>query len=352
MDLSSASEEDNPSFDVRVEELLQNRTPASTIKVNNWAENKFDTWLETTSFPYLSFEDVDYDRLNYIMERFLFDVGEKLKYRSMHSVITALNRKLKERSLDQDLFVTKRYERFRRVYDGWLKEKQASDISPPTNKAGYITEADEERLWDSGVFGISTPIQLLTTVTFLMCKVFTLRGGDELKQLKSGDITITKLKDRCEVWYRERRSKNKQPGLKSINKERKQVQHFDPINESYSRSFSFVYQVFLSKSHPKVSDPESKLQLLQHCLTLKKFKDLQEAKVWFCNRRVVGKNYPKELFEKAMEEAKIDHKGRNLSLRSIRPSSIHRMAKNNVHPEKMRKRTGHSSISALNQYTR
>ena len=109
MDLSSASEEDNPSFDVRVEELLQNRTPASTIKVNNWAENKFDTWLETTSFPYLSFEDVDYDRLNYIMERFLCDVGEKLKYRSIHSVITALNRKLKERSLDQDLFVTKRY---------------------------------------------------------------------------------------------------------------------------------------------------------------------------------------------------------------------------------------------------
>ena len=30
MDLSSASEEDNPSFDVRVEKLLQNRPTPST----------------------------------------------------------------------------------------------------------------------------------------------------------------------------------------------------------------------------------------------------------------------------------------------------------------------------------
>ena len=53
-----------------------------------------------------------------------------------------------------------------------------------------------------------------------------------------------------------------------------------------------------------------------------------------------------------METAGIEHSARNLSLRSIRPTTVQIMAENDVHPEIMRQRTGHSSISALNTYTR
>ena len=48
----------------------------------------------------------------------------------------------------------------------------------------------------------------------------------------------------------------------------------------------------------------------------------------------------------------IDHKKDQLTLRSIRPTIIQRLAEKNIHPEVMRLRTGHSSIGAMNTYTR
>ena len=346
-----SDDEDSASdrWNLRIDELLDNRVPESTKRVNNWAETKFASWLRTTNFPYQNFDDVPLDRLNYLVERFLCDVGDTLKMRSMYSVITALNRNLKERTLDQDFFETKRYSRFRKVFDGWCKEKQHEGAVEPVKKSGYITVEDEDEMWDCGALGLDNPKQLLTTVIFLLCKTFTLRGGDELKQLKSGNITITRTATGWQVWYRETKSKNKQPGLANINKEQKVVQHFDYFNNP--RSFTQVYQFFLQKCNPKVADRNSNIQLLQHAPALKN-KDLAKEPIWYNTRKPLGKNHPRELLEAAMIKAKIEYKERNITIRSVRPSSVHRMAKKGIHPEQMRKRTGHSSLSALNQYTR
>ena len=84
------SDDEDPASDcwnLRIDELLDNRVPESTKRVNNWAETKFASWLRTTNFPYQNFDDVPFDRLNYLMERFLCDVGDTLKMRSMHSVL-------------------------------------------------------------------------------------------------------------------------------------------------------------------------------------------------------------------------------------------------------------------------
>ena len=84
------------SFDLKIEELLANRVPESTTKVNNWALNKFNKWLITSTFghQFTAFEQIPADRLNYILERFLVAVGFDLKMKTMYSVFAALNRKL------------------------------------------------------------------------------------------------------------------------------------------------------------------------------------------------------------------------------------------------------------------
>ena len=90
------SDDEDPASDrwnLRIDELLDNRVPESTKRVNNWAETKFASWLRTTNFPYQNFDDVplEVDRLNYLMEleRILCDVavGDTLKMRSMYSVL-------------------------------------------------------------------------------------------------------------------------------------------------------------------------------------------------------------------------------------------------------------------------
>ena len=90
------SDDEDPAsarWNLRIDELLDNRVPESTKRVNNWAETKFASWLtlRTTNFPYQNFDDVPFDRLNYLlpMERFLCDVHvvDTLKMRSMYSVL-------------------------------------------------------------------------------------------------------------------------------------------------------------------------------------------------------------------------------------------------------------------------
>lgn len=52
--------------------------------------------------------------------------------------------------------------------------------------------------------------------------------------------------------------------------------------------------------------------------------------------RPLGKNYYNKLIIEAFEIAMIDHKKDQLTLRSIRPTIIQRLAEKNIHPEVMR----------------
>ena len=54
-----SDDEDSASdrWNLRIDELLDNRVPESTKRVNNWAETKFASWLRTTNFlPSLMFK--------------------------------------------------------------------------------------------------------------------------------------------------------------------------------------------------------------------------------------------------------------------------------------------------------
>ncbi len=204
--------------DLRIDELLQNRTPEGTRRNDSWALRKFDKWLKTTTFAlqFDNFESIPLDRLNYILERFLVEICDSHKMKTAYAIITGLNRNLRSRYVDADLFSTKRFTRFRNVLDGFIKEKQSLEDTT-VKKSGYITECDEQLLW-SKCFGKDDPQKLLTTLIYLCAKTFALRGGDELYQLRVDSISVQKLPDQYRITYTERRSKNKQPGLTNINR--------------------------------------------------------------------------------------------------------------------------------------
>ena len=106
---------DDPSFNLRIEELLSNRTPDSTKKSTRWAVNKFNTWYQNSnlheSSTYTCFEEIPIDRLNYMLTRFVVEFGEGIRIKTMYAIISGLNRKLKEvhGDSDLDLFHTKRF---------------------------------------------------------------------------------------------------------------------------------------------------------------------------------------------------------------------------------------------------
>jgi hypothetical protein len=83
-------------FDIQIDELLSNRVPDSTVRVNNWALNKFNSWLQSSRFArdFNDFDQIPVQRLNYILECFLVSVGFDLKMKTMYSVYLSLSSKV------------------------------------------------------------------------------------------------------------------------------------------------------------------------------------------------------------------------------------------------------------------
>ena len=250
-------------FDIKIDELLANRVPDTTVRVNNWALNKFNSWLQssTLSAEFSDFDQIPVQRLNYILELFLVAVGFDMRMKTTYSVITALNRRLREtRDEDLDLFSTKRFAHFRNVFDGYCKTKQAEEDTS-VKKSDIISETDEQLLWKTA-FGVETGKKLLVTLIYLITKTFAIRGGDELYQIRNDSLTLETSGNSHRITYMERRSKNKQPGLANINKQKKRVTHYDPVGKT--NTLAYILLLYLRYSHPEVTEKNSTIPLFNH----------------------------------------------------------------------------------------
>ena len=100
------------------------------------------------------------------------------------------------------------------------------------------------------VFNKYHPLALLQSITYLACKIFCARGGDELSTITVENIFVKRVENNWKVCYKykEKKSKNKQGGLAAINREK--VIHFDLHNTPHT--FTDYYLTFLSRTHPSV----------------------------------------------------------------------------------------------------
>lgn len=87
-----------------------------------------------------------------------------------------------------------------------LRELREKGIGAQTQRTEAFTKADEESLWQSGVLGIDNPKSLLYNVFYMNGKNFSLRGGEEQRQLKLSQFQ--RLTNPLRYVYTENASKN------------------------------------------------------------------------------------------------------------------------------------------------
>ena len=148
----------------------------------------------------------------------------------MYHIISGLNRSLD----DLDLLHDTHFKRFQQVLDGVMKNRQ-KDEDPRTRKAQTFAEHDYDALWRNS-FGGGDPSMLLTTLTFLLCKILALRP-EELRHLtmKNFEFSYNNIPDDLDmvlIRYLEVSSKNKQGGLKGVNRKRKLVEHYERVTDN------------------------------------------------------------------------------------------------------------------------
>ena len=115
------------------------------------------------------------------------------------------------------------------VCDSVFKRLHQKGVGSETKSTPVLTQLEEDKLWESGVLNLSTPIGLLRSVFFYNGKSFCLREGQEQRGLKLSQITksVESVGDEdvsCYT-YREFGSKNRQGGFPSLNSDNKVVNY-------------------------------------------------------------------------------------------------------------------------------
>ena len=130
---------------------------------------------------------------------------------------------------------------FRRVLDARMKEILAKGVGTKIRRADPISEEDEEKLWQNGIFGMTDSVSLQYTVFFYSCKLFGLRGRDEHRNLDCSQFEIGLDSNGKYLRFIGRNSKTFKGGIGHLRLENKDIKH-------YSNGGRQIFCIFLYRA--------------------------------------------------------------------------------------------------------
>lgn len=205
----------------------------------------------------------------------------------------------------------------------------------------YVTEEQEEVLWEKGLLGTENPDQLRLTLFFLLGKHFGLGGGSEHRDLihyPRTQIKFEEVNGKRVLVYREFKSRTNQGGLCSQNVKKPRV------------VFAFENKLHPEQCVQEVYSKYSKLTPIatENCTAFYLCTSAawnNGSKLWF-TRQPVGRNYLSNYLKNIMEAGGFIGNFTNHSLRAMTAS---RLFVNDCPDQLIAEQTGHSS-TAIRRY--
>ena len=189
-------------------EMGPKSTPPSTNRYtmanNAWALRNFRDWLSWRRQVHPD-DPVDEDilytnvpaQISKWFSLFMLETrrkdGTKFPASSMNSLVCALQRLRRERDPLALSILDDRHPglaEFRTVRDAVSLTAEQEGLGGVKRFGKGITADEEEKLWASGVLGLSSPVSLLNAVFFLTGKIIGIRGGHEHRQLKLSQFQV------------------------------------------------------------------------------------------------------------------------------------------------------------------
>ena len=244
-----------------------------------------------------------------------------------------------------NIFTDARFKELRNVCDSVFKRLHQKGVGSETKSTPVLTQLEEDKLWESGVLNLNTPVGVLRAVFFYNGKSFCLRGGQEQRGLKLSQITKSVESVGGEnvscYTYREFGSKNRQGGFSSLNSDNKVVKQYENLSGSGPCHVK-ILDIYLSKLPTKAKENDV------FYLTPLPKRPPDGTKPWY-TITPVGKNRLNGLLKEMCAEAGLSKDFSNHSLRAYGATTLFQAKV----PEKLiQMRTGHKSIEALRCYER
>ncbi|XP_076109599.1 uncharacterized protein KIAA1958-like [Mytilus galloprovincialis] len=229
----------NPARKEDLDKLINSQKNSNTEKITKWAVEAFMKWREqrnkeNENIPLL--KHMDAETMDSCLQRFVVEVRKRdgLEYppKSLYYIICGLLRHLRDEEIHDKNFLNEndiRFAVFRKVLNAKMKELASWGLGSTTKQADPITKEDEEKIWNSGVFGCDNSVALQNTVFFYNCKLFGMRGYDDHKKLECEQFSIG-----CDgsesrfIHFTGRTSKTFSGRLNQLHVKSKDIKHFCP----------------------------------------------------------------------------------------------------------------------------
>ena len=269
--------------------------------------------------------------------------GEEYEPDTLSSFHRSIQRRVGEFKLPFNILKDEVFCRSRQVLAAKRKNlvKQGKGNRP--NATRELEDEEEEKLFESGEFGLQDPVALQRTLWWFLSMHFGFRARDESRKLRWGDVKLDRdpqTNREVLVWAAERGSKTRQ-GLDGGHR-----RVFDPkaFATGTNRCPVQHYKVFESHRPEKAKDPELPFFLAVNL----NWRQSQNA-IWY-KSSPLGKNQIGNFLSKAARSAGLQLKNKKVANHSVRKSSIFRFLDAGVPKNFVTQLSGHKNIRSLTAY--
>lgn len=219
-----------------INQAIDDRIPANTLKKMNWVMKLFREWLQDwrirmddTLKVFKEVDEFNKSDLNHVLKYFYAEIRKKDGTRYPPETLKSITAMVQlyfrtKHHWEFSIFTDSEYQIARESLDAQMKQAANVGAVKVKKHAAPISFDEEDDLWRNGTFGSSNPRQLISTLIYHFGLHLSLRAGQEHRDLEFGENSQLRLGSENGqefLEYTERISKNKRFGLKATRLEPK-----------------------------------------------------------------------------------------------------------------------------------
>lgn len=324
--------------DEDVNRLIDDQKSVNTQRNTKWAES----WRQTrnkTGHEIPALCGMTVGQMDTYLCRFVIEVrkrnGDKYPPNSLYHIMCGLLRKLRDDNIHNMNFLDQSDSRFahlRRAIDSQMKLLIREGLALPQREAQPVAEEEENKIWETGVFGESDATSLQRTVFFYNCKLFGLRAADEHRELTTDQFSDGMDENGEYIEFHGKTNKTYSGSLRQRKIQPKVIRHHDR-----GSGIVHLYKLYLSS----LKDDSENREFYKRPLPR-----VGENKIRF-GESVVGINKLRTFMKNICAAAGLKGRYTNHSGKKTCATSLYQKG---VPEQEIMRRTGHRSLAGLRKY--
>ena len=326
-----------------IDKFLSDQKNKNTTKKTASDIKLFRSFLDKEGLENTQIEEIESNRLNDLLTKFVITVkkkdGEEYEPSTIQSQVSSIRRYLNERYYGVDMLTDPAFQKYRKALSAKKKYLKSLGKGSMPNRAEPLSEDEIESLWDNNQLGTATPNSILNTMWLYTGMGFGLRGSDEHRKMCWGDVKLKIDGDGTEyLEFMERQTKTRQGDNSDI---RAVTPKLWENTENKDRCPIQVYKFYKEKRPSDYSKPD-------HPFYIAASTNWSPGhQIWFM-RQQVGE---RKLGSIMKMMAKTLNTEKRLTNHTSRKTLIQRLTDRNVPPTDIIQLTGQKDIQSVTNYS-